>query len=360
MSAAIIIIAFVFCTIFFAAGNLIACKVLDTERLWFAPHKTITRTLKLIVGALILIGIYLYCFIDNISVLTSMYNRSWTSNSDSLGLAFAQIISLCLIIMSLLTGIWMLSRLSLFIVVSSVLIIGFEIIYSLFFIDASLIYSYFSLLPDVLILLTLIYILIQDGEIRDFFARNIKIFRLVPFVSLFKVIGVLTSYFLNSSDAFPTLDFVFEIAKAVAFWLILSELINSLSETQDMSFKVNEGSLAEKIVLGVSALVFPLIIYLASSISSVWLFAGSVVFGILITIALLATKGLSTKVRLIVIAGIFAFVIGICLIAKATPKNEEKFDSTKCYWCEGYGFYITDSGSTKVCSKCHGSGKRAN
>ena len=99
---------------------------------------------------------------------------------------------------------------------------------------------------------------------------------------------------------------------------------------------------------------------ITTNVGEIWLVVGLVLLGIAAPFVISATKNCTKKTKTIALLCTLALVIGLCVIGKFTPHNNEEFDSNKCYWCEGEGFVWSDKNFTDLipCSHCHGTGKR--
>lgn len=116
-------------------------------------------------------------------------------------------------------------------------------------------------------------------------------------------------------------------------------------------------------IVNVGYLISAVVYLLVTVLIELMVFKSSIVFAIFSTILtlvavciILVREGKNSKTVLIIcliVALIFTFIINVL------PKNDEKFDPNKCYWCDGEGFYVTEKGGdAKICSHCNGSGKR--
>ena len=315
-------------------------------------------------GSISILILYAYNLINNIISITKAYPADWTSGDleEELGTAFAYIFSLLIIISYITLAIFLLKKLKKLAILSSATIIILSVFNSVFIKTINIQYSYFSLLPYIVVLLSLIVVIAATSGKSMIFYHYQKLFKLAPCFILLDILNiVITKLMLNrhflSIDLF--IDVIIIFLKFAAFYCIFNTLISSIKQSSELQNGNETISNKEKLILSLSILILPLFIWILSTISKVWLFVSLILLAIAVPIVIVATKDSATKTKVIALICTFSAVIGLCVIAKIAPKNNDEFDPYKCHWCDGYGFYVTEKGGkAKMCSHCNGTGER--
>ena len=307
-------------------------------------------TTKIKIGAIILLAVNAYQLILSI--------KNATGDFPNFQLVLDNVFSLSIILLYILLGISLLTKLSKLVILSSLELVVFSVFQYIFLRSTAIYYYYIDLLPTVVVLTCLAIALAGASGNTKFFMRFPLLIKIAPFFMLLRLLHMIPQISSITFIQLSVIGISIRVVVFVAFYLIFNAII-PLAKASDTTNEENKtSSKKEKVLLGFTIALFPLIVFLLSSIDKVWLLVALVLGIIIIPIAVFTTIDSPIKTRIIAITCSIAVVVGICVFAKVMPKNEEEFDPYMCHWCDGVGFYITEEGKTRICSHCNGSGER--
>ena len=351
-------ITILFLAILFALIGIGVGAVIVNRRLYsFRDIQFNSTTLK--IGSVFLILINAHLLINMLKSIFSYYIEDLIvyDVGQSIQALFSESFSLAIVLLWISIGIFLLIRNFKFAFLASINVLIFTLFNSIFLINTTLIYAYISLLPTIAVLLSLLLAFVALNGKTNIYHRYSKGIKVAPYLILLEIVNNIISLIEHPYFNFSVvIGFAFVILEFLAFWLILNAMISFVTKKSTNSCEAKLTK-KENLLITLSVLIFPAIIYFISSIDKTWLFAGGIVLAIFLPIALIVAPSKKSKVITSIIT--LAIVIAICLFAKAMPKNDEEFDPNKCYWCEGMGFVlIEEGGDLHRCSHCNGTGKR--
>lgn len=353
MTAIIIVFTVIFAAISIGTQILISNKFSPT----FIDDDNNLNSSKVKTGAIILLILNAYSFIRFTISLFSTYSEDWIAYDmeEELGLAFSHIFSLLIIISYIAFAIFLLKKNKRLALLSSASIIIISVFDAIFIKTTTIMSAYISLLPSLLVLFSFIILF------TPFHIDHQKVVKATPFLFLLGIINTIVSVInLGVFDINNALSLVTTVLRTVAFLLMFNAVAPSIKNAENENKAPLSISNKKTILIVLSIIIFPLVVSLLSSIGKVWLFVSLILLAISVPCVIAATKDSTVKTKSIALICTFSVVIGLCVISKFTPHNNEEFDPNKCYWCEGEGFIWTDENFTDLipCSHCHGTGKR--
>lgn len=327
-----------------------------------------TNSIKLKTASFILIGLNLYSLVKTIILVANQYSSGWVSNADSMLIACAQIFQLTTILLSLLLGIFLLTKLNKFATLSSIALIMFTLADNLFAKKLTIYEGYFTFLPLILVLLSLIFITHAISGKSEIFFRYKKFIILTPYSLLlapvFSIINVVLIAAKNKVDISYLIynaifNFVLSALPFVVFLLVFKTLV-PLIEEQDTS-NTSIVTTKEKIIVISSVALFPIVIGLLSNLPKGWLFAATIAIVVFISIAFVKTFSENKKIRTISLICATAIAIILSVVSLFIPQYQP-IDRDgipgwhECSKCESTGITKNDSGIFITCPRCKGVG----
>ena len=294
---AIIILAI---AISFALGS-IGIGIFVVNRKAYSFRNINIESSKLKAGAICLIAINAYSLINLTKTFFLLYTSDWIvyDIEAEVQTIFTQVFSLAILLLYIAIGIFLLLNHFKWAFASSISALAFTLFKSIFLNNNSIISAYFTILPSVAVLLSIIVIFVAINGKTDFFYHHSKLVKLTPYLillGLFDKIFSLISYphfsiSVVTSFALLALNFF-------AFWLIVNNLTPLVQKEKPDLCEPQVSKKKHGVLVTLSILILPAIIYLVSSINKTWLFVGGVALALLLPITLACAK--TKKVKIIV------------------------------------------------------------
>ncbi|MBQ3016750.1 MAG: hypothetical protein IJD79_08230 [Clostridia bacterium] len=342
MLTLIILFSVVFATISIGAQIFISKKCDNSD--------DIPDSSKIKAGAIILLVLNAYTLIKTVINLTIRYPANYTMYDveEELGLMFVYSFSILIIISYIAFSIFLLMKSKTLAVLSSVFIIFITLFNAIIVRTTTILSSYISLLPTLLVLSSFAIIF---APIRIGYQKIIKA---TPYLLLLDIINTII-HIINAGFSFDIVISILTIILEVAAFILIFNFIEpSLESNENAENKMITLSQKQGLLLIFAILIFPLIIALISSIGKVWLFVSFILLAVAVPFVVLYTQGLNIKTRIAAVAIILAIVIGLCLIVRFVPDSDSGGD--KCVSCGGVGMVNDGFLDFKTCPTCRGTG----
>ena len=296
-------------------------------------------TVKSKIAGLILIAFSLYDVIQEISYLLQTYAEGWmTSNvEETVGIALSQSISLMLCFICLMIGIFLFFNKYAGVYGATIATIIATLFKAIFTTTIGLSYAYFSLLPLIVVLVSLVFIFSAIENNSRHFSRYKNLIRFSPFLLLLNLISPIATIIEFQTITTPIIiGIISPILQSIAFFLTFSILIPN-TETPENFVVQTHFSRNEIIILLLSIALAPFLIYFVSSFSKIWLLVGGVLLAIAIPVVLNVLDDSDIVIKAIAVAIVIVIVLGICAISKALNNGSSRMPSCGHQSCAEYG-----------------------
>lgn len=308
--------------LFFAISLGIQIAVSKSMLLAFHYNENgVANASKMKVGSIILIALYAYRLFQSLMNVVKTYPANWTSGALSMELsrAFIFVFSILIILSHIMLGVFLLKKMQKLAITSAVTIAAMQLFKAIFIDTLSSVFEcYCSLLPTSIVFISLFVVLIGVNGKSALFHRCPKLFRAAPYFVLFgffETLFIIIENSISGNIGFVIISSIFIFLEFGAYYLIFGSLIPMIQTPEKETEPLSK---TKKIIIALTIVLFPILVYLLSSVEKIWLLAASVILVIAIPIAFAMTVDSTRKTKGVAVICTVVSVIALCFIVNFT------------------------------------------